>query len=262
MGNILSRFLAIAAVTPVAGCGLFNSGQQKAEILNLPTDKPAVVSFTGTVRGAYVAPTGAPTDALSIRYCAEPPPDVAADTLKDLAAKLEAEIANQGKAAAELRSKIETKINELSGRSEVILLTRELLYRQCELFANGALTDQQISENFPRIVEAVVALAEAEQQKAKAQLLEVSQTAITRELADDTLVNTIVDCVSGSDGKVSASILQKLIDASPAAQGFAERLKQKTTRKALADYLDQFVSALAKSELEKATHAVSCVNSG
>lgn len=257
MGRTNLIWIATAFTVSLGGCGMFDTGQEKAKVLNLPTDKPAVVSYTGTVRGAYISPANG--NSTKIRYCAEPPPDVAVDALRELGAKLSGTIAEKGEASAELRSKIENKITELSGRSEVILLTRELLYRQCELFANGALSEAQIQQSFPDIVKAVVALAQAEKEKASAQLIESSETAIKQELADSALVRTIVDCVSKGDGTIDQVVLDNLLKDAPAAAGFATPMKSKMSRANLSGYLDKFVSDSAKVDLAKATQAVQCV---
>ena len=127
MGRPSAKWMATALTVFLGGCGLFDTGQENAKILKLSATEPAVISYTGTVRGAYVAPGASNTT--SIKYCAEPPPDVAVDALRELGAKLSAEIAEKGGAEAELQSKIENKITELSGRSEVILLTRGRLLR-------------------------------------------------------------------------------------------------------------------------------------
>lgn len=116
--------------------------QTEAQWQSTPAEAGAF-TYPASIRGAYVRP--AETKQF---ICAEPFPDAATDESNKLATKLAAEIAKQlsvtgvsessltGTASAESSLDRSLKIVELSGRSELVLVMREALYRVCEASYN------------------------------------------------------------------------------------------------------------------------------
>ena len=87
--------------------------------------------YSASIRGTYFKST----DAAS-KFCAEPAPDVALDTLQKFAAELNVKVEGSGEGGGKVSSEVGSKVVELAGRTQLILLARELLYRACELSLN------------------------------------------------------------------------------------------------------------------------------
>lgn len=137
----------------LAGCAL---PQRRVELLEL-SGGAEVLSYPADLRGAYV---------VGGRTCAEPMPDVALASSEKLTGtiKLLSETGQslEATAAADLAA----KVAELSGRTQIVLLARDLLFRACEMGA-----DQQTSVAlFNRVTDLVERLARADEDRAAANL--------------------------------------------------------------------------------------------
>lgn len=124
-------FLTTAALT-----GCFSSDQDEARTAVIGKSGVDLVSYTGTTRGTYVWPKDN-----SANVCAEPPPDLGLATARELSANLKAAAEALGPVGAPSidaggAAKLTSAAFELAGRSQLVLLAREFLYRHCELAAN------------------------------------------------------------------------------------------------------------------------------
>lgn len=151
----LPSILLLLALT---GCSF---PQRRVELLEL-SNGSEVVSYPADLRGAYV---------VGGRTCAEPMPDVALASTDKLTGtiKLLSETGQsiEGTAAVDLAA----KVAELSGRTQVVLLARDLLYRICELGV-----DQQTSVAlFNRVADLVERLGRADEDRAAAHLAAAMQ---------------------------------------------------------------------------------------
>ncbi len=137
----------------LAGCAL---PQRRVELLELPNGGQ-VVSYPADLRGAYV---------VNGRTCAEPVPDVALVSTEKLtgALKLLSETGQTIEASAQ--ADLAAKVAELSGRTSLVLLARDLLFRLCEMGV-----DQQASVAlFNRVADLVERLGRADEDRAAAHL--------------------------------------------------------------------------------------------
>lgn len=132
---------ALAAVLSLLSLGCAGI-QRRAVKVPLDAAHPQAVTFPAELRGVYVEPAGG-----AIKFCAEPSPDVAMQTLQRIAASLDGAKRVEGGLTAEASA----TLVELAGRSELVLLARELLFRACELSLNegergtaGRLYDQVV----------------------------------------------------------------------------------------------------------------------
>ena len=101
--------------------------QRKAKVLEVEAGAYAV-TYPSDIRGAYFIKKGS-----NVRICAEPAPDVALDTLQKLTADISAKLAATEEGSAKFSSELSAKVVQLAGRTELLLLAREMLYRACEL---------------------------------------------------------------------------------------------------------------------------------
>jgi len=119
--------LAVGSVV-LAGCA---QPQLSAEHIRLEKSATSVVTYPTEIRGVYVVDKAA-----NAKLCAEPPPDVALNTLQKISADLKAVTQGGQEVTAGVDGETATTAIELAGRTQLILLTRELLYRLCELSLN------------------------------------------------------------------------------------------------------------------------------
>lgn len=188
--------LALCACGAVVGC---SNPQRRAktvdhEDLGFDTadttqrHKPGIVTLPGELRSVYIA--GNQTESL-LRYCAEPAPDIAAQAALKVATSLEGALNSEasgssssgandtaesvsasGKSGgnAKLTNNVEHTVTvlELAGRSQAVLLTRELAYRVCELRLNGAITNAEAKTLLEKVVDVSTTLAQADKATADA----------------------------------------------------------------------------------------------
>lgn len=158
--------LSLAAVVLLGGCSALGG---KTDIDNLGDAKVTVVSYEAESRGAYFAHAG-----VDAKYCAEPPPDVALNRSLELAGKFSGE--TQGvELSAEARAALASNAVQLAGRTQLVLLARELLYRTCELALNGHLSSADVKTNYAKVVELVELLGTAEVADSEQRLLQTQE---------------------------------------------------------------------------------------
>lgn len=163
----MTRILpTLAMAFLMAGCA---TPQKDARILSLPD--AAVVSYPTELRGTYIIRSGS-----DLRYCAEPVPDVALDTLQKFGASLGAKPPAGTELQGSLSSELSASVVQLAGRTQLVLLAREMLYRACELTLNhpGPESDKQALEMYRIVAGLVKDLGEADRVHAEAELLKAS----------------------------------------------------------------------------------------
>lgn len=145
--------LGAAALLLLAGCSL---PQRHASVLEL-SDGAQVVAYPAELRAAYVTPPG-------IRVCSEPMPDVSLTSAQDLSGAIKMLSSTgqsiEGKAAVRLA----TTAAELSGRTQIVLLARDLLYRVCEMGPDQATAVLL----FNRVADLVETLGKVDEKRAEA----------------------------------------------------------------------------------------------
>lgn len=150
----------------IAGCAV---PQKQAKIINIEASGTSAVTYPTELRAAYFFNKGDTT-----YYCAEPFPDVALDTLEKISAELSAKLPKGIDAKGKLSTELSAKIVQLAGRTELILLAREMLYRACELTINHPDQADEALRMYMRVAELVENLSSAERMQAEAELLRVS----------------------------------------------------------------------------------------
>jgi hypothetical protein len=229
--------LAVAVV--LSGC--FRSDQDRALTTEIGKSGLDLVSYTGTTRGAYIWPADGDR-----HVCAEPPPDLGLTTAREISANLKAAAQTLGNIAAPSidaggAAKLSSAAIELAGRSQIVLLTREFLYRQCELAANfgpGSKQYDSLSKQYGDILNVVILLAKAEQQQAEAELQAVQVEARRLGILQTDRVNTIVAAVDNPDGSIDAGALKKILDAAKIDPSFKASIASRATAAELREYLE------------------------
>lgn len=173
----------ICAMAMLAGC---ETPQNHAERVRLTEHKAEVVTYPGNIRGAYVFDRNS-----NAKFCAEPPPDVALSSLQEFAAKLNVALPQGPQVGGEAAGQIVTEVVQLAGRSQILLVARELLYRACELSLNGAdLTPADRKQLYDSVIGLVRDLGQAELQRARADTLRRAQAAKEAGVVIDEILGT------------------------------------------------------------------------
>lgn len=133
---MLARNLGLAmALLLLGGCGFF--AQKHAETMTLGDSNIQAITYPPELRAAYAVNEGS-----TARYCAEPPPDVALSTIQKIAGEAKATTESGTEAEGKFSAEASTTALELAGRTQIVLLAREMLYRICELSLNSASAGQ------------------------------------------------------------------------------------------------------------------------
>lgn len=160
---MLARTLGVSlALLALGGCWL---PKDQAELIRVEDANASALVYTASIRGAYFK-----TEDGASKFCAEPPPDVALDSLQKLAAELKVEIPETADAAGKVESEVSSKVVQLAGRTQLILLARELLYRSCELSLNHKdLVGLDIKDMYGAVIKLVRDMGTSELEQAQAE---------------------------------------------------------------------------------------------
>jgi hypothetical protein len=153
-------YLALTALLLLSACAPL---QEKAELIEVGNPPLTAIAYPASVRGAYLIPAGT-----NMKFCAEPAPDTALDSLQKLAAEVTAKVPQGPEGSAKFNSELQAKVVELAGRSELVLIAREMFYRACELMVNNPGQEEKAAELYKSAQEVIVALAQAERNRSVA----------------------------------------------------------------------------------------------
>lgn len=234
---------ALAAAVALFGCG---GNQEQARPLVIGKSGLDLVSYTGTTRGAYIWPADG-----GRHVCAEPPPDLGLTTARELAANLKAAaeaIGGVGAPSIEAggTAKLSSAAIELAGRSQLVLLAREFLYRECELAANFSKDDVRypvLAGQYAKVLEVVQTLANAERDKAAAELIEARLAADALERTLAAKIDTIVAAVSAPTGGLDRAKLTQLAAKAKVSDSVKAAILDETTPEGLRALLDNLGKA-------------------
>ena len=247
-GALVIGILLLSAMI-LSGC--FRSDQERARTAVIGESGFDLVSYTGTTRGAYLWPDGHKR-----RVCAEPPPDLGLNTAREISANLKAAAQTLGNVAAPSidaggAAKLTSAAIELAGRSQIVLLTREFLYRECELAANfdpSSDAYKQLAAQYKEVLDVVVRLADAEKSRAAAELISVQVEAARLNQTQDQDIAKIAAHVTRADGSIDSDALKALVGAAQIDPTFKQSIQSRTSLADLIEYLqlvpDQVTQAL------------------
>lgn len=132
-------FILFSSVCILAGCAA------QAEFISnySPTPGLTMHSFTDNLQNAFFK-----EDQIDTRFCLQPSPDVALSLNDGL--NLDSDVSDTIGLTESA-----TAVN-LGGRGDLTLMTRELMYRACELSMNGNLSPQDSREVYNDFLDAVI----------------------------------------------------------------------------------------------------------
>lgn len=166
MKNINHNFIFIQIILIlilIQGCSV---PQRKANVLKVDPAGVTAISYPTELRGAYFIKKGS-----DIRVCAEPTPDVSLESLQKLTANLKVNSSATKNVDSKIAAELNTKVIQLAGRTELLLLARELLYRACEISLNTEISDESVLTIYSRVADLVSDLGKGDRASAEADLL-------------------------------------------------------------------------------------------
>lgn len=177
-GNFVTSFISVGALLFLSGCATVTSPMRTHALEN---GKPYAIDYDATRRGAYILPGDG-----SMKVCAEPAPDVAMESITSIIANLKLA---QPNADASAQIELQQKIVELAGRTQLVLVLRESLYRLCEQGVNGQLNNEQIAMLYKQALDTVLRLADTDLAKEQRAIIENLKDPALREIFTKTIMN-------------------------------------------------------------------------
>jgi hypothetical protein len=235
----LCRTPLITMLLLLAGCA--GANQEKAYTDEIGKDGFRLVSYTGTTRGAYIWPDGK-----AGHICAEPPPDLGLTTAREISANLKAAASALGAIGSPSLeaggvAKLSSAAIELAGRSQLVLLTREFLYRDCELAANfgpGTTEYTVLGAQYGKVLDVVLELAKADRDRAAKDLLDAQIIANALERTQETKIDAFLKGVIKADGSVDHDKLVAVLSKAQINDTVKGALLTQTNREGLRRMLD------------------------
>lgn len=247
-------------------------------IHHAPADLRATVVIqtpqqTTTTRTTTTAPNGvvtvvetSTTAPSQTSVCPQPPGDVAYSRTAETILKLTADAPASGTdATAEAALRAGAAAMELEGRTQSVLLARDMLTYTCVQTANRAMTGAESQANFSRIAEMLERFAQAEQVRAGAQAVQAAASARGSgvnpetvaallgniQASRETLIQSIVNKVA-PNGQFNRALLSNLAAREPVRTllgSRADTLGSRTDVAALRTFLTQQLTPDELSQL-------------
>ncbi len=156
-------FIMIMIVLSVlSGCA---TPQREVKMIQITPQMSSVITYPSDVRGTYVV-----KDDSALKFCAEPVPDVALESIQKLTANLKATFAAGQPIDASISGELAVKAVELAGRTQLLLIAREMLYRACEMSLNHPAKLSDAMDMYRIVVDLIKNLGLAEKTQADATL--------------------------------------------------------------------------------------------
>lgn len=180
--NRLVSTAALVSLMVAPGCANFSPLVTSRAI---PQNGPHLITYDASRRGTlFTVENGKVTAA-----CAEPAPDTGYDLSNSFKVG-----GKGGKTPAEvsLDVALTAKVVELAGRDNLVLLTREAMFRLCEAEANGFFKNEAYVKKFGQILNQIAKIADAK--KAQAETLGKQTDALLN-------MNTMTQILNAASGK-------------------------------------------------------------
>lgn len=161
LSHLAAFALLVASGSLLGGCASLTSPMRTHA---LQPGTPYAIDYDATRRGAYILPGDG-----SMKMCAEPAPDVAMDSVTQIIANLKLP---QTGVDANAQIELQQKVVELAGRTQLVLVLRESLYRLCEQGVNRQLSNEQIAALYKQALETVLRLADTDLAKEQRAIIE------------------------------------------------------------------------------------------
>lgn len=191
----------------INACGLVP--QRHSEVHKIDSDSPTIISYPASIRAAYVFNPDS-----KYRYCSEPSPDVALATVTAISANLKF----KGTIDAGVAAKLTADVVQLAGRTQLVLVARDMLYSLCVLTLNHEVAQKDLSlinAMYSEVAAVIITLAQADKKRAEAAAAkaQIDLTEIRKEIdKQDKMIGRIVHHVTNKKGEIISENLKALVE--------------------------------------------------
>lgn len=235
----ISSILTVFALMLTGGCAELNSIYRSE---SLPKDAPHVTSIdakqrvvlsnpsaktteitkeTTTTEGGKTISVKSTTSSLDIvRFCAEPPPDVFTAIASSLGLEASLSQASAKEAAAKLASTISENAATIE-RTQTVNILREAMYRNCERYLSGAISEEEFIVQSARDQQFIVQVLAVEQITGVAKAQSTALTTVAKVAAggvSDVGLQALSDARKDAEAKHAAkeSAVKSALEQKPA----------------------------------------------
>lgn len=120
----------------------------------------------------------------TFRGCAEPAPDIGLS----MVSKLSANLAGANQAKTDLSAEFSATALELAGRTQLVLVLRESLYRICEASMNTQMSAEQIKSLFESTLKTAETIAAADRDEASTRKTKAETKHIQAQMLQDRML--------------------------------------------------------------------------
>lgn len=161
--NLKTMIAVLFAALLLGGCAELNSIYRAN---TLPTNAPHIVSIDAKQRVVLSNPNMAQGQATSkaplMRFCAEPPPDVFTALASSLGAEASVSKSSSMDAAVRLAATLSENAATVE-RTQTVNILREAMYRNCERYLSGAISEEEFIVQAARDQQLIVQVLAVEQ---------------------------------------------------------------------------------------------------
>jgi hypothetical protein len=212
--RLAALFIMLFIAAP-SGCARLSSIHRSESV---PSDKGHILSIDAKQRNVLSAPHPLNANARIIRFCSEPPPDVftaIASTL-GLKAAMGTEQARQD-ISAELQQTISENAATIE-RTQTVNILREAMFRNCERYLSGAISDQEFIVQAARDQRAMVHVLAIEQLSGASKAQATALTTLAKAASSGVTADSIqsLDKAQGNVQKTRAAADKARTDATAA----------------------------------------------
>jgi len=149
---------SLTTLTLITGLALTGCANFAAPSKSRTLDSTQVnwISYDASRRGTIVQPASSP-----IKTCAEPAPDIALTLVNSLKGSIDAAKTDINN----IDATVSATVVALAGRNELVLVTRESLFRICEAHMNGAIQKDDVKELIAQVLSTITTIADTEKSK-------------------------------------------------------------------------------------------------
>lgn len=210
MRSLICNFLytklsLLVAILLSSGCANLNS-IYRSESLSVVA--PQVISIDAKQRLLLSNPAKSDSEQPTFaRFCAEPPPDVFSALAASLGAEADIAKGTNPQIAAKLAATISENAATIE-RTQTVNTLREVMYRNCERFLSGAITEEEFIVQAARDQQLIVQVLAVEQITGVARAQSSALTTVARAAASgvsDSSLNTLKDAKNDVETKRAVS---------------------------------------------------------
>lgn len=170
---MFKKIALVSSLTLCGACANFSPLTDSSQVPVVVDGGAQWLTYDSTRRGTLIIRGKDSNGNEQVMACAEPAPDTGYSFDNKL--KLDG---TRGETTVGAEAAFAATIVSLAGRDNLVLMTRESMFRLCEARANGFITNAQYNDRFSQLLDKIVEIAQAVKTQS-----ETAQQALTAALA-------------------------------------------------------------------------------